>query len=284
MVAAVCAATLWPADLLAERARPRSSGRSVVVVRPYYRPSFYYPGFYYPGFYGGYYNPFFLGYYGQYPYPPYYGHWAYDNTGSARLRVAPRNAQVYVDGYFVGLVDSFDGALQRLNVEAGEHELQLYLEGYRPFTLKVLFVRGRTVEVTHTMQPLAPGESGGSPPKPDESRRPESYRPAADPRTAQPPPRTGEQSAFGSVLLRVRPADATILVDGEIWTAPQGQEPFAIELAEGAHRIEVRKEGFQTYSTTVRVRRGETVRLNVGLTTGGDRAAPAGQTSALAGS
>jgi PEGA domain len=277
LVAAVCAATLWPADLLAQtaRSRTRSSGRNVVVVSPrYYRPyfsypGFYYPGFYYPGFYGGHYSPFLLGFYGQYryPYPPY-GPWAYDNTGSARLEVAPRNAQVYVDGYFVGMVDSFDGYLQRLNVEAGEHELQFYLEGYRPFTQKVLFVRGRTVKITHTMQPLAPGEDAGSPPKPDESRRAQPYRPAEGPRTG-PPPRTGDRAAFGSLLLQVRPADATVLVDGEVWTPPTGEEQFAIELAEGPHRIEVRKEGFQNYSTIVRVRRGETVRLNVSLTIGG---------------
>ena len=42
-----------------------------------------------------------------------------------------------------------------------------------------------------------------------------------------------------------------------------------IELTEGAHRIEVRKGGFQSYATTVRVRRGETARLNVSLTSGG---------------
>ena len=116
----------------------------------------YYYG--YPGFYAGFYNPYFWGSYGfgfgygygspygygygQYPYPPYYYGAYYDNTGSARLQVTPRNTQVYIDGYFVGVVDNFDGNLQRLHVEAGEHELQLYLEGHRPFTQKVLFGRG----------------------------------------------------------------------------------------------------------------------------------------------
>ncbi len=42
----------------------------------------------------------------------------------------------------------------------------------------------------------------------------------------------------------------------------------SIELTEGPHRIEVRKDGFQTYATTVRVRRGEAIRLNVSLTSG----------------
>ena len=42
-----------------------------------------------------------------------------------------------------------------------------------------------------------------------------------------------------------------------------------LELIEGTHRVEIRKEGFKTYSSTVRVRQGETVTLNVSLSPGG---------------
>jgi hypothetical protein len=251
----------------------------------YYRP--YYAPYYYPGFYGGFYSPFYFGigfgygygygypYYAGFPYAApyyYYGPYAYDNTGSARLQVSPRNTQVYIDGHFVGVVDEFDGYLQRLNVEAGEHDLQLYLDGHKPLTLKVLFTRGGTVKVLHTMQPLAPGESAGPAPTPPEPRRAPS---GSGPVVRQgPPPRgyRGGDSEFGSLLLRVRPSDATVLVDGEVWSVPEGPEgndQFVIELGEGPHRVEVRKDGFQTYSTTVRVRRGETIRLNVSLTSGG---------------
>jgi PEGA domain-containing protein len=276
LLVAFSLATLWPADALAQRAVRRPSGRSVVVVRPsYYRPffysPFYYPRYYWPYYYGGFYDPFFWGQY-RYP-PPYYGRYYYDDTGSARLQVTPRNAQVYVDGYFAGVVDDFDGSFQRLNVEAGEHELQFYLEGYRPFSLKVLFVRGRTVKVTHTMEPLGPGEPQPTPPKPVETARTAPYGGTTTPgrpRQMPGPARPGRDADFGSLLLRVRPSDATVLVDGEPWTAPEGDDQFVIELTEGQHRIEVRKNGFQTYSTTVRVRRGETVRLNVSLTAGGE--------------
>jgi hypothetical protein len=267
ILAVVSAAILWPTDLFAQSRVRRVPGRSVVVVaaRPYYYSPFYSP--FYGGFYSGFYNPFFWGPYGH-PYPyPYYGRFAYDDTGSARLQVTPRNTQVYVDGYFVGIVDDFDGNFQRLNVEAGEHELQLYLEGYRTFTQKVLLVRGRTLKISHVMQPLGPGETAQPIPKPDESQRARPYQ-ASSPRQG-PPPRRGEQSQFGSLLLRVRPVDAEVLVDGQAWDAPKGEDQLVIELAEGPHTVEVRKEGFQTYSTTVRVRRGETARLNVSLTAGG---------------
>jgi hypothetical protein len=276
-LAMLSVATLWPSEALAQRAVRRPSGRSAVIVaRPsyYYYPRYYWPyysPFYSPFYSYGFYDPFF---WGQYRYPaPYYGRYYYDDTGSAQLKVTPRNAQVYVDGYFAGVVDNFDGSLQRLNVEAGEHELQFYLEGYRPFSMKVLFARGRTVKLTHAMEPLGPGEPAPPKPVPDESARSQPYRsPASEgrPRQLPPPPgsRQGQPSDFGSLLLRVRPADADVLIDGQPWTAPQGEDQFVIELTEGAHRVEVRKNGFQTYTSTVRVRRGETVRLNVSLTRG----------------
>jgi hypothetical protein len=274
LVVALGVALLFPADLLAQR---RSSGRQAVVVsggysrpyyyRPYYRP--YYAPYWGLGFGYGWYSPFYYGFYGQYPYPYpyYYGPWGYDFTGSARLQVTPRNAQVFIDGYFVGVVDEFDGNLQRLHVEPGEHELQLYLDGHQTFTQKVLLVRGRTLKIVHTMQPLGPGETAQPVSKPDESMRAESA--TRGPSRQAAPPREEEPVPFGSLLLRVRPADAEILVDGEPWDAPPGEDQFVIELSEGTHRVEVRKKGFQTYSTTVRVRRGDTVRVNVSLTPGG---------------
>jgi hypothetical protein len=270
---------------------PRPPGRPVVVPHYHYRP-YYYAPFYYP-WYGGFYAPFSFSfgygfgypyypyYYGPYGYPSYYGPgyygpWAYDNSGSARLQVTPKTAQVYADGYFVGVVDNFDGSLQRLNLEAGQHELQFYQEGYQTVTQKVLFVRGKTMKITAALQPLGPGESSGPPPKPDPStanvrrgyRGDPSEQGQQGPRMA--PPR-GEREAFGSLLLRVRPSDAEVMVDGQKWDAPQGEDQIVIELAEGPHSIEVRKNGFHTYSTTVQVRRGQSVRVNVSLTTGGDR-------------
>ena len=75
---------------------------------------------------------------------------------------------------------------------------------------------------------------------------------------------------FGSLELRVRPVDATVLIDGEEWTLPEGQDRIFVDLSEGPHRVEVRKEGFVTYVRTVDVRRGRTVTLNVSLTAGRD--------------
>ena len=48
-----------------------------------------------------------------------------------RVQATPRDAQVFLDGEFVGIVDDFDGFLQGIRTSPGEHEIGIYLEGYR---------------------------------------------------------------------------------------------------------------------------------------------------------
>jgi hypothetical protein len=68
----------------------------------------------------------------------------------------------------------------------------------------------------------------------------------------------------GALALALAPADAAVLVDGEEWTGPEGTGPLLLDLGAGSHE-DVRKQGFTTCRSTVRVRTGETVALNVGL-------------------
>ena len=60
-------------------------------------------------------------------------------------------------------------------------------------------------------------------------------------------------------------AGATILVDGQKWTPPEGGDPITIDLREGTHEIEITSEGLSPFRKSVRVRAGETVSLNVSL-------------------
>jgi hypothetical protein len=177
------------------------------------------------------------------------------------LQITPRSAQVYVDGQFAGLVDEFDGSFQRLNVEIGRHEIQVYQEGYRTLKREVLFTRGTTVKIEGALQPLAPGD----PAEPIPAPAPSTAQQYQSPRAA-PPPRAPEQSGFGTLLVRVNPSDAVILVDGEVWERPAGESRFSIDLAEGPHQVEIRKDGYSPYVRTVDVHRGRAFTLNVSLT------------------
>ena len=72
---------------------------------------------------------------------------------------------------------------------------------------------------------------------------------------------------LGTLVLRVQPGDASVLVDGEPWRGSQSQDRLVIPLAEGAHRVRVEKAGFQVFAVEVDVRAGETSSFNVSLLT-----------------
>jgi PEGA domain len=254
------------AEAQGRRGGPRGGRTRVVVAGGY--PS--------PYFYGGWGYPFFTGWYGYpygYPYPPYYGYGPYARDGSLRLQVEPRQAEVFVDGYYAGVVDDFDGTFQRLRVEPGEHDVQVYLAGYHGLHQQVYVQVDKTFTIKQTLQALAPGD------QPEE--RPIPRTPPEDPRNApggrdprMPPPgprRSGPLADRGqgdgaSLALRVQPADAEILIDGEPWQGSAGGNRLVIQLAPGDHRIEVRKQGYVSYMSSVRVRPGDATPINISLT------------------
>jgi hypothetical protein len=95
----------------------------------------------YSNYYGGGYDPYSGGGGG---YSSGYGQ-SYREVGNLRLKVKPANAQVHIDGYYVGVVDSFDGALQRLRVEAGNHRVELKADGFEPVQFDVMIIPGDTI-------------------------------------------------------------------------------------------------------------------------------------------
>jgi hypothetical protein len=280
IVACAClaAATLWPTDALAQRRLVRARPvRSVVVVGAgFYHPSYFYSPFYWGGWYPG------FGY-GPYPFYAPYGYYGYRAAiAEARLQIKPRDAEVFVDGYYVGRVDRFDGVFQRLDLPPGEHEIVVYHDGYRTYRQKNLFRPGEGYKYQASLEPLAAGEA--QEPRPRASSAPPTQQPSygqpapypggPDRRRTTPlPERRGgertETAGFGTLTVRVQPADAIVTIDGERWDSPEGGSRLQVQLAAGRHRIEVRKDGFKPYSASVDIRAGETETINVSLPAGG---------------
>jgi len=100
---------------------------------------------YLSGGYGGPYGGYGGAYGGYDPYQGSYGGGSYRGAGSMRLKVKPADAQVYVDGYFVGTVDNFDGAFQRLAIEEGAHKVEVRAEGLETVQFDVMIIPGETV-------------------------------------------------------------------------------------------------------------------------------------------
>ncbi len=73
-------------------------------------------------------------------------------TGSLRLKAQPRDAEVFVDGFYAGRVDDFDGARQRLKITRGVHTIELSAPGYETVTLNVTVVPGDDQTISATLK------------------------------------------------------------------------------------------------------------------------------------
>jgi hypothetical protein len=112
------------------------------------------------------YDPFWAPYpYGPYP---YYGEAPMEQRPIADVRVlaTPKEAAVYLDGAYAGVVGDFDGIFSRLHTTPGGHAVTLYLEGYRTVTRNIYVAPDATLKLQLAMEKLGPGEASAPPPKP----------------------------------------------------------------------------------------------------------------------
>jgi hypothetical protein len=156
---------------------PPPAGGGTTVIVPGYGYGFYpwafgglgFGGAYYGGFYDPWYDPFYgSSQYSYAPYPTINGNYltAPDPTtgssyatapdpitssystsdqGAIRIKVKPREAQIYADGYFAGTVDDFDGLFQRLHLRTGPHHIEIRAPGYETLNVDVQIDRNRTI-------------------------------------------------------------------------------------------------------------------------------------------
>jgi hypothetical protein len=145
---------------------PRVIAPRVIAIAPYrpyyYRPSFRLGyGYSYPYGYGYGYPAYGYGYgYGSgygygYPVPPpgYLAAVPGRPYGGVRITDAPRDAEVFADGYYVGIVDDFDGVFQHLNLEAGPHRIEIRAPGLQPIAFDVRVEPGETITYRAAIRP-----------------------------------------------------------------------------------------------------------------------------------
>jgi len=265
----------------AERRHPRAGtghGSGYYPGHPGYPGYPGYPGW---GWGGGWYYPGWGGYWWPYGYSGWYGgfggYWGYPGVagsvyyynddhregGSIRVLVDPAEARVYVDGYYAGVVDDFDGLLQRLHVAPGRHEIALKLEGYKTHRMRVYVGPDATLKLNHEMQ-KGSGETfedlTGGAPLPEREVRSGRYDDERA-RSAEAPAESVRAQAFGRLQLQVEPEDASVYVDGAF--RGTAREASSLRLAVGRHRVEVVRPGYRTAENEVDVPEGDTTRLRV---------------------
>jgi len=227
----------------------------------------YYAGYgYYPYVYFGYPAYYYSGYYGYDPY--YYAQpYGYRDVASVRVMVEPVKARVYVDGYYAGIADDFDGMFQRLHLSPGRHDITLKLEGYRSHRFRVYVPVEQTLKLRYDMVRGSgedPEEVVG---EPELAGRPAGYARLEDEGREEPARAEEDRRApgYGEGVLRldVRPSDASIYVDGAF--RGTARELEHMPLRPGRHHIEMVRPGYRTVERDVEVRPGETSEVRADL-------------------
>ena len=104
--------------------------------------------------------PYMYGYAGGYPHTAYGGVYAVPPVGAlyggVRLDVTPRDAAVYVDGYYAGIVDDFDGFSQRVALEPGPHHFEIAAPGHQPLAFDVNVQMNQTIRYRGDLPRVVP--------------------------------------------------------------------------------------------------------------------------------
>jgi hypothetical protein len=111
-----------------------------------------------PGYYG-YYGPGY-GYYGGYGRPYAYGpasNWAVIDTD-----IAPEEAQVYLDGRYIGTADDFDGNPDYLYLKPGRYRIEFRLEGFATLTRQIEARPGMKLDFKDKLHRIAGAKQYGS--------------------------------------------------------------------------------------------------------------------------
>jgi len=198
------------------------------------------------------------------------------NWAEVNVTSEPTGAQVLIDGEPLGTTPL------KTNVIAGNHPIELRLDGFKPWTTDIQIKAGEPISVGPVKLGLPDGRlalrsqpSGasvsvagvyrGQTPlelelRPDMSHSIVLTKPGYEAATRSVSLGAGERRTvsvelagiFGEVTVRAQPADAQVYVDGE----PHGAANQTLRLVATNHEIAIRKQGYLEYKTTITPRPG----------------------------
>ena len=79
-----------------------------------------------------------------------------DRSGFLDLQMRPGNAQVYVDGYYMGSVDDFRRMIPGRSIQAGAHRVEVRASGYEPRSFDVMIPPNETVTYRADLESSTP--------------------------------------------------------------------------------------------------------------------------------
>lgn len=204
-----------------------------------------------------------------------------------RTDLRPKDARLLLDGRFVGRARYFNGKKGYLFLEPGRYRLECQLGGYATEVFELEARPNCRFDVRHRMTRSSdtPKEVRGDPPgKGVPTQR--VFGPTASGQTSErpaprggpepnlrpdlgavPPRTTSMPQASGSLLLTVRPVNASVYLDGGFLATGEELDllvgPLAITA--GPHYLEVQAPGFAVHKQVFEIEPGDTKKLDIEL-------------------
>ncbi|HEX6324074.1 MAG TPA: PEGA domain-containing protein [Vicinamibacterales bacterium] len=175
------------------------------------------------------------------------------SSGRLLVRSTPGNAMVVIDGVWTGRTP-----LTKRDMSFGAHTVRVVLEGYEPINQRITLTPDNASR--EMLFELQRSRARGQTPAPQRQSQPAAREPAAPARTPVERDTAPAETSAANATLAVtsRPVGARVLVDGRF----VGTTPAKVAgLTPGSHTVRVELEGYQPWSTTVRVAAGQDARV-----------------------
>ena len=253
-----------------------------------------YYGSYWGGWWGSYWDWFFLTGVSTSHADRGYSRGYSSATSALDLDVSPEEAEIWVDGAYMGIADNFDGFPEYLWLPVGQHTISLYLEGYetltRSYDLRVGGVvrindsldRGASIHPEDLSPPPAVRERRSEQPTPysgaenyredREQRNVERQADARRQRSDQEAWRERSASSAGAeevgrLHLVLEPGDASVYLDGVFLGLARelSQLSAGLVIVPGDHVLEMVRPGFQNRTREFTIDTGESLTFEIEL-------------------
>lgn len=186
------------------------------------------------------------------------------------MKVAPDDADVLLNGKFIGAAYEFSSSRFALRLASRQNELVFKKKGFAEEAVDLRSYSSRNITLKINLEALA-GKAAVAPAVKDlpDQEADEAY--AAEVEPPPPPlpgekPDTAEERFLTTVILTVTPAETAIYIDGKFWgLAPDKGEIENLRLNPGKYVIEAFKPGFNVFKKEVTVPKQEKFTLTIAL-------------------
>jgi hypothetical protein len=194
-----------------------------------------------------------------------YDYWDWDYSEyRVILKVEPDDAQVLLNGKWIGDAYEFSTNNSALRLSSRSNELVIKKEGYVEEAIDLYEYNTRKVVIrlkllkdkdyTGTAKPKKPARKV----TPKEAERKPGYKAKTEPAKELPPepPEESKQAVKPMVvILEIQPEEASIYLNGKFWgIAPRDGKIENLRLKPGKYTLEVAKPGYQDYKKDIEVK------------------------------